>query len=61
MMSAAVSALVSDVMATPTLWITERSATMAPTPTATQIKKNPRRRHEARSSRPTILNTNVTP
>ena len=32
-----------------TLWITERSATIAPTPIAMQTKKNSSRRHDARS------------
>ena len=49
------SAVISD-RASPanvwrTLWITERSATMAPTPIAMQMKKNSSRFHDARISR----------
>ena len=37
----------------------ERSATIAPTPMATQTKKNSRRRHDARSSRSAMRRTNL--
>ena len=40
-----------------TLWITDRSATIAATPTAMQMKKNASRRHDERSSRPAIRAT----
>ena len=42
-----------------TLWITERSATIAATPTAMQTKKNSSRRHDARVSRTAIRRTNI--
>ena len=42
-----------------TLWMTERSATMAATPTAMQTKKNSSRRHDARVSRTAIRRTNL--
>jgi hypothetical protein len=40
--------------------MTDRSATMAPTPMATQMKKNSRRRQEERSSRTVIRKTKAT-
>src|SRR3989440_10334153 len=39
--------------------MTDRSATMAATPTAMQTKKNNRRFHDARVSRTAILTTNI--
>src|SRR5215510_4076371 len=42
-----------------TVWMTDRSMTIAPTPIATQRKKNSRRRHDARISRSAISRTNV--
>jgi hypothetical protein len=44
-----------------TLWITDRSATIAPTPIAMQMKKNSRRCHDARISRAAISRTNSHP
>ncbi len=43
-----------------TLWMRERRVTMAPTPIATQTKKNSRRRHDARSSRAVMRRTKLT-
>ena len=40
-----------------TLWMIDRSVTMAATPMATQMKKNSRRRQDARSSRAAIRKT----
>ena len=42
-----------------TLWITDRRATMAATPTAMQMKKNSSRRHDERVSRTAIRRTNI--
>ena len=57
------SAVISD-RASPanvwrTLWITERSATIAPTPIAMQMKKNSSRCHDARISRAAMISTNL--
>ena len=49
----------SPVITLRTLWITERSATMAATPTAMQTKKNSRRCHDARVSRTAMRRTNI--
>ena len=54
MASAAISARASPANACRTLWITERSATIAPTPIAMQRKKNSSRRQDDRISRPII-------
>jgi hypothetical protein len=43
----------------PTLWITERIATIDPTPMAMQTKKNRRRCHDARTSRTAMRTMNV--
>ena len=43
-----------------TLWMTDRSVTMAPTPSAMQRKKNRSRRHDARISRSAIDHTKLT-
>ena len=51
MTSAAIIARASRTRPPRTFWITERRATIAPTPIATQTKKNSSRRQEARSSR----------
>ena len=48
--SPAISARASRVSPLRTFWIIERSATMAPTPIATQTKKNSSRRQDARIS-----------
>ena len=42
-----------------TLWMTDRSATIAPTPIAMQMKKNSRRRQDERNSRAIIRVTNI--
>ena len=55
--SAPTSALASVFTPSRTLWITDRSATMAATPTAMQTKKNSRRRHDARVSRTAMPRT----
>ena len=55
--SAAISARDSRVRPFRTVWIIERSATIAPTPIATQTKKNTSRRHDARISRHAISRT----
>src|SRR5436190_8567793 len=57
--SAAISARDSRVSVPLTVWIIERSATIAPTPIATQTKKKTRRRHDARISRHAINKTKV--
>src|SRR5687768_1113258 len=57
MTSEAIMARASLTMPWRTVWITDRSATMAPTPMATQTKKNTRRFQEARSSRTVIFRT----
>ena len=57
--SAAMIARASLISPLRTLWITDRSATIAPTPIATQTKKNSSRRHDARSSRAAIRRTKV--
>src|SRR5258708_10255193 len=57
--SAEMSARDSLVRAVRTVWIVERSATIAPTPIATQTKKKRRRRQDARISRHAITRTNV--
>ena len=56
--SAAIIARASRTRLPRTFWITERSATIAPTPIATQTKKNSSRRQEARSSRTVMRRTN---
>ena len=55
--SAAIRARDSRVRPFRTVWIIDRSATIAPTPMATQTKKNTSRRHEARISRHAIRST----
>src|SRR5688500_3800567 len=60
MTSEAIIILASRIRPERRLWMTERSATMAPTPMATQMKKNSRRRQEDRSSRIVMRNTNAT-
>jgi hypothetical protein len=57
--SAPTSARASELTTPRTLWMTDRSATMAATPTAMQTKKNSSRRHEARVSRTAIRSTNI--
>jgi hypothetical protein len=57
--SAPTSALASELTTPRTLWMTDRSATMAATPTAMQTKKNSRRRHDARVSRTAMRRTNI--
>src|SRR5215813_5265575 len=57
--SAARSARDSRVRLPLTVWMTDRSMTIAPTPIATQTKKNRRRRHDARISRSAMRSTNV--
>src|SRR5689334_15666017 len=49
--SAAISARDSRASVPRTVWMIERSITIAPTPIATHAKKNSSRRHEARISR----------
>ncbi len=49
--SAVISVRASPAKVCRTLWITDRIATIAPTPTAMQMKNTSRRRHDARSSR----------
>ena len=56
--SAAMRARDSRVSRVRTVWIIERSATIAPTPMATQTKKNSSRRQDARISRHAISRTN---
>src|SRR5688500_1535468 len=58
--SAAINDRASPAKVKRTLWITERSATMAPTPTAMHTKKNRRRFHDARISRAAMTATNLT-
>ena len=53
------SAFASRPKTSRTLWITDRSATMAATPTAMQTKKNSRRRQAARVSRTAIRRTKI--
>jgi hypothetical protein len=48
----------SFINAARTLWMTEPSEIMAPTPTAMETKKNRRRLEDARSSRAAIRSTN---
>ena len=60
MASALISVRASPAKVLRTLWTTDRSATMAPTPTAMQIKKNSRRCQEARISRTAMNSTNLT-
>ncbi len=57
--SAPSSARASPANTCRTLWMTERSVTIAPTPSAMQRKKNSSRRHEARISRSAIAATNL--
>jgi hypothetical protein len=57
--SAAMNVFASVVKTSRALWITDRSATMAATPTAMQMKKNSRRRHDARVSRTAMRSTNI--
>ena len=57
--SAAKRARASLVSTIPTLWMTERIATIDATPTAMQTKKKTRRRHDARTSRNAIRTMKV--
>ena len=57
--SAAISVRASRVSPLRTLWMTDRSATMPPTPSATQTKKNSSRLHEARISRTAMRRTKL--
>ena len=57
MASALMSARASPANTPRTLWMTERMATMAPTPMDRQMKKNRSRRHDARISRIAIAAT----
>ena len=59
MASAVISARASPANVCRTLWITDRSATIAPTPIAMQRKKNSSRRQDARISRTIIRATKV--
>ena len=59
MASAVISVRASPANVCLTLWITDRSATIAPTPIAMQMKKNSRRRQDERSSRAIIRVTNI--
>src|SRR6266853_1100508 len=56
--SAAISDRASPPSTSRTLRMTDRSATMAATPTAMHTKKNTRRCHDERVSRTAIVNTN---
>ncbi len=58
--SDAIIARASPISPARTLWMSERRVTIAPTPIATQMKKNSRRRHEARSSRAVMRRTKLT-